>query len=73
MTKQVRSVSASHSKPRRGFSREEAAMYVGIGATWFDHMVKDGRMPKPKLLGRRRLWTVEALDRAFDALPSDAS
>lgn len=34
--------------PRRGLSREEAAMYVGVGSTKFDEMVNDGRMPKPK-------------------------
>jgi predicted DNA-binding transcriptional regulator AlpA len=40
----------------------------------FDEMVKDGRMPKPKLLGgRRKAWDVRALDTAVDALPVEAN
>jgi predicted DNA-binding transcriptional regulator AlpA len=57
--------------PRRGLSREEAAMYVGIGSTKFDAMVADGRMPKPKRIDGRKLWDVRKLDMAFDALPDE--
>lgn len=57
---------------RRGFNREEAAAYVGVGVTLFDKMVADGRMPKPKVAERRRIWDRGGLDRAFEALP-DAS
>lgn len=42
--------------PRRNLSREEAATYVGIGATKFDELVKDGRMPKPFKIDGRVLW-----------------
>jgi hypothetical protein len=31
--------------PRRGLSRVEAAMYIGISASKFDEFVRDGRMP----------------------------
>ena len=31
----------------RGLSRVQAAVYIGVGATKFDEMVADGRMPKP--------------------------
>jgi len=55
----------------RGFSREEAAAYVGIGATKFDEMVRDGRMPPAKIIDGRRVWDVRKLDIAFDDL-SDA-
>ena len=34
--------------PPRGMSRDEAARYIGAGATKFDEMVADGRMPRPK-------------------------
>lgn len=54
---------------RRGLHREEAAAYVGVGASKFDAMVGDGRMPKPKQIDGRRVWDVRALDRAFDLLP----
>ena len=57
--------------PRRGLSREEAAMYVGVGSTKFDEMVSDGRMPKPKKVDARKVWDVRKLDMAFDALPDE--
>ncbi|TDR33716.1 helix-turn-helix transcriptional regulator [Aquamicrobium defluvii] len=55
----------------RGLSREEAARYVGVGATKFDEMVKDGRMPKPKRVDGRVVWDRAALDLAFTDLPND--
>ncbi len=54
---------------RRGLSRVEAAEYIGVGASKFDAMVSDGRMPKPKKIDGRRVWDVRSLDRSFDALP----
>ena len=55
--------------PPRGMSRVEAADYLGISPTLFDTMVKDGRMPGPKLINTRTIWDRFALDRAFEALP----
>ena len=56
----------------RLISREAAAAYVSVSPTTFDEMVKDGRMPRSKLLGmRRRAWDVRALDAAVDNLPVD--
>lgn len=43
---------------RRGLSRVEAAEYIGVGASKFDAMVTDGRMPKPKKIDGRRVWDV---------------
>jgi predicted DNA-binding transcriptional regulator AlpA len=53
----------------RGISRTEAAVYIGVGATLFDRLVKDGMMPKPKAISGRKVWDVRALDQAFTALP----
>ena len=36
--------------PPRGMSRVEVADYVGISPSLFDTMVRDGRMPGPKLI-----------------------
>ena len=55
--------------PPRGMSRVEAADYVGVGPSLFDTMVRDGRMPGPKLINTRTVWDRLALDRAFEALP----
>ena len=57
--------------PRRGLSRAEAAMYVGISASKFDELVRDGRMPHPKRIDGRKIWDVRDLDVAFDALPAE--
>jgi predicted DNA-binding transcriptional regulator AlpA len=57
--------------PRRGLSRVESAIYVGVSATLFDEMVKDGRMPMPKRINGRVVWDIRALDEAFEALPDE--
>jgi predicted DNA-binding transcriptional regulator AlpA len=71
----MRAVSRITPVPRptcRGLNREEAADYIGVSASLFDEMVRDGRMPKPKRINSRTVWDVRALDRSFDALPGDA-
>ena len=57
--------------PRRGLSREEAARYIGVGATKFDEMVAGGRMPRPRRIDGRVIWDIRALDLAFDDLPGE--
>ena len=48
--------------PPRGLNREEAARYVGIGTSLFDRLVEEGRMPKPKHIGKRVVWDRLKLD-----------
>jgi predicted DNA-binding transcriptional regulator AlpA len=59
------------SLPPRGLSRVEAATYIGVSPTLFDRMVGDGRMPRPKRVGERRVWDRTALDAAFADLPDE--
>jgi excisionase family DNA binding protein len=59
--------------PRRGLSRDEAAMYVGVSAGKFDELVADGRMPVSRRIDGRKVWDVRELDLHFDALPHDDS
>lgn len=54
---------------RLGLSRPEAAEYVGISPSTFDAMVADGRMPNPKAIGARRVWSRVEIERAFAELP----
>lgn len=61
-----------HSYPPRGLSRDDAARYVGVGATKFDEMVADGRMPKPKRIDGRVVWDRLQLDAKFTDLPDTA-
>ena len=58
--------------PRRGLSRIEAAMYIGISPSKFDELVEDGRMPKAIRLDGRKLWDIRELDAAFDAFSDEA-
>jgi predicted DNA-binding transcriptional regulator AlpA len=58
----------------RLISREAAAAYVCVSPGTFDRMVDDGRMPRAKRLGDRRIaWDVRELDVAVDQLPAEAT
>ena len=57
------------SLPPRALSRTMAAAYLSISPALFDAMVKDGRMPSPKIINSRLVWDRKRLDTAFDALP----
>ena len=54
--------------PRRGLSRYEAAMYIGISPSKFDELVADERMPEPVKIDSRKVWDIHDLDLAFDEL-----
>ncbi|WP_258591744.1 helix-turn-helix transcriptional regulator [Mesorhizobium sp. AR07] len=53
---------------RRGCSRREAASYVGVSPIHFDKLVSNGIFPRPFELLGRKVWDVQTLDRAVDAL-----
>jgi len=55
--------------PRRGLSRLEAAVYVGVGINKFDELVKSRRMPPPRMVDNAQVWDRRELDIYFDALP----
>ena len=59
------------SLPRRGMSREEASMYLGISGSTFDKMRADGLVEPARLIGGRKLWDIRDLDLAFYALPRE--
>jgi predicted DNA-binding transcriptional regulator AlpA len=67
----IRALSVIRPVPRRGLSRDEAAMYVGISPSKFDQMMGDGRMPAPRRIDGRKVWDVLELDLCFDELPHD--
>ena len=68
-----RALSETRPVPRRGLSRGEAAMYVGVSAAKFDEMVADGRMPEPVQIDARKIWDIRSIDMAFDALSQETS
>jgi predicted DNA-binding transcriptional regulator AlpA len=55
----------------RLLNREASAQYMGISASKFDELVRDGRAPRPKRLDGRVLWDRVRLDAAIDAIPED--
>jgi predicted DNA-binding transcriptional regulator AlpA len=67
----ARALSEVRPVPRRGLSRDEAAMYIGISTAKFDEMVAVGRMPAPVRIDARKVWDIRSLDLAFDALPRE--
>lgn len=71
MTVGQKSVSAGRAAPRRGLSRVEVAIYIGISPSKFDQMVADGRMPRPRRIDGRKIWDVHEVDCYFDDLPRE--
>jgi predicted DNA-binding transcriptional regulator AlpA len=65
----AKSVVSARLAIRRGLSEAEAAIYIGLGASKFSELVKDGRMPRPRVIDNRRIWDVDDIDAAFKALP----
>jgi hypothetical protein len=65
-------LSAARPMPRRGLSRVEAAMYLGISPSKFDELRKSRRIGPAKLLEGRKLYAIEVLDEFFDALPDES-
>jgi hypothetical protein len=54
---------------KRGLSRIESAIYLGISPSKFDELRKDGRAPPARLIDGRKVWDVRELDLAFEAFP----
>lgn len=54
-----------------GLNREQSAFHIGVGTTLFDEMVADGRMPRPRVVNSRRVWSRPELELAFEELPVD--
>ena len=54
-----------------GMSREEAAAYIGVSMTTFDVMVGDGRMPRARRVGMRKIWILDELRASLIALPRE--
>ena len=62
---------ASRLPVRRGLDESEAAVYISLSPSCFRKLVDEGRMPRPRVAGRRRIWDTEELDLAFKALPRE--
>jgi hypothetical protein len=56
---------------RRGLSRVEAAMYLGISPSKFDELRKGDRIGPAKILDCRKLFDIAMLDKFFEALADE--
>jgi len=54
-----------------GLGQIEAAAAIGVSASKFRALVKDGRMPSPRRIDGRTIWDVDELRAAFKALPHE--
>jgi len=67
----MKATAATRPAPRRGLSREESAMYLGISPSLFDRMRADGRVGPAKLADGKKVWDVRHLDEVFENLPNE--
>ena len=58
----AKAVIAARLPVRRGLGEEEAAVYLSLSPSFFRQLVERGEMPRPRLLGARRIWDVDDLD-----------
>lgn len=56
---------------RRGLDECESAVYLSLSPSFFRQLVQSGRMPRPRVIGHRRIWDIDELDLAFKALPRE--
>ncbi len=71
--KRTRTDILPRSLPPLAVRRELAAALFDLSPTKFDQLVADSRMPKPKKVDGRVIWSVRKLEIAFDALPEEDS
>ena len=62
---------ARNLKVRRGLDETEAAVYLSLSPSFFRKLVDMKVMPRPRIVGARRIWDVDELDAAFKALPRE--
>jgi hypothetical protein len=55
--------------PPRWMRRVEAARWVGMSPSKFDQLIKEGRLPPPKMIDGVLLWDHYRLDAAVELFP----
>lgn len=56
---------------RRGLDENEAAVYLSLSPSTFRKLVQNGDIPRPRVIGARRVWDVDELDLAFKTFPRE--
>ena len=55
----------------RGMTEREAASYLSLSPSHFRRLVEQGKMPRPRLVGQRRIFDAEELDQTFFGFPRE--
>ena len=56
---------------RYGMSAEEAAISISVSVSFFLKMVAEGKMPRPYIVGSRRIWDAEEVQGYLRMLPRE--
>jgi hypothetical protein len=56
----------------RGLNEHDAAGYLALPIADFRTLVEQGKLPKPHVIGKYRIFDIEDLDRALEELPYEA-
>ena len=67
----AKAIIAARLPVRRGLDENEAAVYLSLSPSFFRKLVADGQMPRPRIIGGRRIWDIEELDLAFKSMPRE--
>lgn len=54
-----------------GLDQVDAAAAIGISLTKFKELVEDKELPRPRKIGRRKVWDLDELTKAFKAFPHE--
>lgn len=57
--------------PRLGLNRTEVAVAIGVSPNTVDAMVDEGRLPRPKVWHKRKVWLVHEVVAAMNDWPDD--
>ena len=52
----AKAIIAARLPVRRGLDESEAAVYLSLSPSFFRKLVADGRMPRPRVAGGRRIF-----------------
>ena len=67
----AKAIIAARLPVRRGLDENEAAVYLSLSPSFVRKLVGEGLMPRPRVIGGRRIWDIEELDLAFKSMPRE--
>lgn len=62
---------AERTVPRLGLNVTEVALSLGVSPNTVLKMVEEGRLPRPRVWNRRKIWRTAEIDAALSEWPID--